>query len=49
MKIDLQVTRATSEIVLNSKEIDVQNAEILGKDGTYTYWDAEWVGQRTEG
>ncbi|KAJ5343350.1 Small GTPase superfamily [Penicillium brevicompactum] len=34
LKIDLQVTRATSEIVLNSKEIDVQNAEILGKDGS---------------
>lgn len=34
LKIDLQVTRATTEIVLNSKEINVQNAEILDKDGT---------------
>jgi hypothetical protein len=33
LKIDLNVNRATREIVLNSKEIDVQNAEILGKDG----------------
>jgi hypothetical protein len=34
LQIDLSVTRATSEIVLNSKEIEVQNAEILEKDGT---------------
>ncbi|KAJ5874451.1 Small GTPase superfamily [Penicillium soppii] len=34
LKIDLKVTRATSEIVLNSKEIKIQNAEILSKDGT---------------
>ncbi|CAG7981479.1 unnamed protein product [Penicillium olsonii] len=34
LKIDLQVTRATTEIVLNSKEINVQNAEILDKDGS---------------
>ncbi|CAG8253359.1 unnamed protein product [Penicillium nalgiovense] len=33
LKIDLKVTRATSEIVLNSKEIEVQSAEIFGKDG----------------
>ncbi|KAJ5105123.1 Peptidase M1 alanine aminopeptidase/leukotriene A4 hydrolase [Penicillium alfredii] len=34
LKIDTKVTRATNEIVLNSKEIDVQRAEILGKDGS---------------
>ncbi|KAJ5044098.1 hypothetical protein NUH16_000895 [Penicillium rubens] len=34
LKIDLKVTRATSEIVLNSKEIEVQSAEVLGKDGS---------------
>ncbi|KAJ5317271.1 hypothetical protein N7508_001779 [Penicillium antarcticum] len=34
VKIDLKFTRPTSEIVLNSKEIEVQNAEILGKDGS---------------
>ncbi|KAJ5518446.1 Peptidase M1 alanine aminopeptidase/leukotriene A4 hydrolase [Penicillium expansum] len=34
LKIDLKVIRATNEIVLNSKEIEVQNAEILGKDGS---------------
>ncbi|CAG8402659.1 unnamed protein product [Penicillium salamii] len=34
LKIDLKVTSATNEIVLNSKEIDVQNAEVLGKDGS---------------
>jgi hypothetical protein len=34
LKIDLKVTRAASEIVLNSKEIEVQNAQILSKDGT---------------
>lgn len=33
VKIDAKVTRATNEIVLNSKEIDVRDAEILGKDG----------------
>lgn len=33
VKIDTKITRATNEIVLNSKEIDVRNAEILGKDG----------------
>ncbi|KAJ5263707.1 hypothetical protein N7478_011312 [Penicillium angulare] len=34
LKIDTKVTRATKEIVLNSKEIEVQNAEVLAKDGT---------------
>jgi aminopeptidase N len=33
LKIDLKVTRSTSEIVLNSKEIEVQSAAVLGKDG----------------
>lgn len=35
VKIDSKITRATKEIVLNSKEIDVQSAEVLGADGTY--------------
>jgi hypothetical protein len=35
VKIDLKVTSPTSEIVLNSKEIKVQTAEILGKDGMH--------------
>jgi hypothetical protein len=34
LKIDAKVTRATKEIVLNSKEIVVQTAEVLGKDGS---------------
>ncbi|KAK1141994.1 hypothetical protein N8T08_008317 [Aspergillus melleus] len=33
VKIDARVTRPTKEIVLNSKEIEVQNVEVLGKDG----------------
>lgn len=33
VKVDSKVTRATKEIVLNSKEIDVQSAEVLGADG----------------
>lgn len=36
LKIDLKVTRSTKEIVLNSKEIQVQNAEVLGENGMYT-------------
>ncbi|KAJ9288246.1 hypothetical protein DTO280E4_6045 [Paecilomyces variotii] len=34
VKIDLDVTKPTKQIVLNSKEIDVQSAEILAKDGS---------------
>ncbi|KAJ5095184.1 hypothetical protein N7532_007475 [Penicillium argentinense] len=34
VKIDLKVTRATKEIVLNSKDIEVQGAEVLSKDGS---------------
>ncbi|GKZ51733.1 hypothetical protein AbraIFM66951_006956, partial [Aspergillus brasiliensis] len=34
VKIDSKVTRPTKEIVLNSKEIEVQDAEVLGNDGT---------------
>ncbi|THC94378.1 hypothetical protein EYZ11_006139 [Aspergillus tanneri] len=34
VKIDAQVTSSTKEIVLNSKEIKVQNAEIFGRDGS---------------
>ncbi|KAJ5134097.1 hypothetical protein N7526_005462 [Penicillium atrosanguineum] len=33
VKIDLKLTRSTKEIVLNSKEINVQTAEVLGKNG----------------
>ncbi|KAJ6002901.1 Alanine/arginine aminopeptidase [Penicillium sp. IBT 35674x] len=33
LKIDTQVTRATKEIVLNAKEIEVQSAELVGEDG----------------
>lgn len=33
VKIDAKVTRPTKEIVLNSKEINVQTAEVLRKDG----------------
>lgn len=33
VKIDAKVTRPTKEIVMNSKEINVQSAEVLGKDG----------------
>ncbi|KAJ5183204.1 hypothetical protein N7492_000820 [Penicillium capsulatum] len=33
VKIDSKITRATKEIVLNSKDIDVQSAEILAADG----------------
>ncbi|KAJ5908004.1 Alanine/arginine aminopeptidase [Penicillium taxi] len=34
LKIDTKVIRTTKEIVLNSKEIEVQSAEILALDGT---------------
>ncbi|KAI9041713.1 M1 family metallopeptidase [Aspergillus affinis] len=34
LNIDARVTRPTKEIVLNSKEIEVQDVEVLGKDGT---------------
>ncbi|KAK2749214.1 hypothetical protein FQN57_006829 [Myotisia sp. PD_48] len=34
VKIDLEVTRATKEIELNVKAIDVQNAELVSKDGS---------------
>ncbi|OGM43558.1 aminopeptidase [Aspergillus bombycis] len=34
VKIDSKITRSTKEIMLNSKEIEVQKAEIFGKDGT---------------
>lgn len=33
LKIDLKVIRSTKEIVLNSKEIQVQNAEVLSENG----------------
>ncbi|KAE8147945.1 peptidase family M1-domain-containing protein [Aspergillus avenaceus] len=33
VRIDSKITHATNEIVLNSKEIEVQQAEIFGKDG----------------
>lgn len=33
IKVDTKITRPTKEIVLNSKEIEVQNAEILAQDG----------------
>lgn len=33
VKIDSNVTRPTKSIVLNSKEIEVQDAEVFGKDG----------------
>lgn len=33
VKIDLDVTKPTKQIVLNSKEIDVHSAEILAQDG----------------
>ncbi|GCB19566.1 alanine/arginine aminopeptidase [Aspergillus awamori] len=34
VKIDSKVNRPTKEIVLNSKEIEVQDAEVFGNDGT---------------
>lgn len=34
MKIDLKVVRPTKEIVLNSKEISVQEVKVLAQDGT---------------
>ncbi|EIT83329.1 puromycin-sensitive aminopeptidase [Aspergillus oryzae 100-8] len=34
VKIDSKITRSTKEIMLNSKEIEVQKAEIFGEDGT---------------
>ncbi|KAL1848037.1 hypothetical protein Plec18170_008212 [Paecilomyces lecythidis] len=34
VKIDLDVTKPTKQIVLNSKEIDVHSAEILAQDGS---------------
>ena len=33
VKIDSNITCSTKEIILNSKEIEVQKAEIFGKDG----------------
>ena len=33
VKIDSKITRATKEVVLNTKEIEVQSAEVFGKDG----------------
>ena len=33
VEINTKVSSPTKEIVLNSKEIDVQEAKILGKDG----------------
>ncbi|EPS34157.1 hypothetical protein PDE_09121 [Penicillium oxalicum 114-2] len=34
VKIDSKITRATKEVVLNTKEIEVQSAEVFGKDGS---------------
>ncbi|PWY86328.1 aminopeptidase B [Aspergillus sclerotioniger CBS 115572] len=34
VRIDSKITRPTREIVINSKEIEVQDAEVHGKDGT---------------
>lgn len=34
MKINAKITHPTKEIVLNSKEIEAQNAEILTQDGS---------------
>ncbi|KAJ5404074.1 Alanine/arginine aminopeptidase [Penicillium cosmopolitanum] len=34
IKVDTKITRATKEIVLNSKDITVQSAEVFGQDGT---------------
>jgi aminopeptidase N len=34
VKIDLKMTHPTKEIVLNSKDIEVQQAEVFGKDGS---------------
>ncbi|KAJ6004839.1 Alanine/arginine aminopeptidase [Penicillium herquei] len=34
LKIDTKITRATKEIVLNAKEIEVQDAVVFGKDGS---------------
>jgi hypothetical protein len=33
VKVDAKVARPTNEIVLNAKELEVQHAEVLGKDG----------------
>jgi hypothetical protein len=33
VKIDAKVTRPTKEIIMNSKEINVQAAKVVGKDG----------------
>lgn len=33
VKIDARVTSPTKDIVLNSKELEVQHVEVLGKDG----------------
>ena len=33
VKIDIQVAEPTKELVLNAKEIQVQNAETLGRNG----------------
>ncbi|KAL4894644.1 peptidase family M1-domain-containing protein [Aspergillus ambiguus] len=33
VKVDLSVKRPTKELVLNSKEIEIQTAEVLSKDG----------------
>lgn len=33
IKVDTKITRATKEIVLNSKDITVQSAEVFGQDG----------------
>lgn len=35
LKIDTKITRSANEIVLNAKDIDVQDAVIFGKDGSY--------------
>ncbi|KAJ6164340.1 hypothetical protein N7470_003012 [Penicillium chermesinum] len=35
LKIDLKVTRATNEIILNSKDIQVQGADLVAKNGTH--------------
>ena len=36
VKIDSKITEQTEEIVINTKELDIQSAEVFGEDGSCT-------------
>lgn len=38
VKIDSKVKQATTEVVINTKELEIKGAEVLGKDGGCTLY-----------